>query len=318
MQDDAFGRRGALIAAGALGATLAGQADAQHSVRWSTGTAAPRTSAPPAATDCHFHVYDARFPAAPSATLFPQDASPEDYRALQRRIGTSRGVLVQPSTYGTDNRLHLQAMRELGPERFRMVAVVDPTVEDAELRRMQDAGVRGIRFNLGAQAGATTLEMMEPLARRVAPLGWHIQVNMDAPRILAAAELLARLPTPLVFDHLAQIPREEGADGTAFALVRRLLDTGRVWVKLSGAYYLSRSGPPGYADSVALGRALHAANPERMVWGSDWPHVTIADPARKPDDAALFDVLAETVPDDAARARVLVANPAALYGFPPG
>jgi len=145
---------------------------ADGSVAWSGGKAPPRVPAPDGATDCHFHVYDARYPAAVDTTLRHGDASAEDYRALQRRLGTSRGVLVQPSTYGTDNRLHLAALQDLGIERFRMVAVVEPGVADAELRRLHAAGVRGVRFNL-TQPGPLALGDLEPMAWRLAELGWH-------------------------------------------------------------------------------------------------------------------------------------------------
>lgn len=209
-ETDLTGRRALLAGAAAAGAALAaGRAEAQHNVRWSTGTAAARTPAPPNATDCHFHIYDARFPAAPGATLLPPDASVDDYRALQRRIGTTRGVLVQPSTYGTDNRLHLESMRALGSANFRMVAVVNDQVTDAELRRLHQAGVRGIRFNL-VQAGATTIQMLEPLSRRIAPFGWHCQLHMMGPQIAEANDLLLRLPSRIVFDHRGRLAQPQG------------------------------------------------------------------------------------------------------------
>ena len=147
-------------------------------VKWSAGIARPKLVAPAGATDCHHHVYDARFPAAPNAVLLPPDASVDDYRALQRRLGTSRSVIVQPSTYGTDNRCTLAALAALGRS-SRAVAVVDDTVADAELKRLDGLGVRGIRFNL-AQAGATTPAMIEPLAKRIAPFGWHLQIERPA------------------------------------------------------------------------------------------------------------------------------------------
>jgi len=144
-------------------------------VKYSMGTEPPKLKAPANATDCHHHIYDARYPVDPTATLRPPNALVEDYRALQKRIGTTRHVLVQPSTYGVDNSCHLEALATFGPS-ARMVAVVNDTVSTEELKRMHGAGVRGIRFNL-AQAGATTPQMLEPLSRRVNDLGWHIQIN---------------------------------------------------------------------------------------------------------------------------------------------
>jgi len=285
-------------------------------VKFSTGTAPPRTPAPALATDCHHHVYDARFPADPRTQLRPPDASPDDYRALARRLGTQRSVLVTPSTYGTDNRLHLQAMRELGPERARMVAVVDTSVTDAQLREMHEAGVRGIRFNL-VQAGVTTVDMLEPLSARVQALGWHTQIHMLGDQIVEHEALFMRLPAPIVFDHLGRIPMDKGVEHAGYKTVRRLLERGKTWVKLSGAYMDTKVGPAGrWSDTVPVAQGYATGAPERCVWASDWPHVT--EPAEKPDDAALFDLLTEWVPDEAARKRVLVDNPAALYGFAKG
>lgn len=285
-------------------------------VKFSTGTEPPRTPAPALATDCHHHVYDARFPADPRTQLRPPDASPDDYRALARRLGTQRSVLVTPSTYGTDNRLHLQAMRELGPERARMVAVVDTSVTDAQLREMHEAGVRGIRFNL-VQAGVTTVDMLEPLSARVQALGWHTQIHMLGNQIAEHEALFMRLPAPIVFDHLGRIPMDKGVEHEGYKAVRRLLERGKTWVKLSGAYMDTKVGPAGgWSDTVPVARGYATAAPERCVWASDWPHVT--EPAEKPDDAALFDLLTEWVPGEAARKQVLVDNPATLYGFAKG
>lgn len=317
MSHDLFARREILggafaVAAGASIAAGARPAAAQQPVPFSKGTEAPKLRVPMNATDCHFHIYDNRFPPAPGG-LPAADASPADYRALQARIGTTRGVVVQPSLYGVDNRPTLEGMAALGPN-FRAVAVLTPSVTDAELQRLHSLGVRGIRFNL-AQAGATTLEMLEPLSARVNALGWHCQVNMPGDKIVAAADTFLRVPGRLVFDHLAHCPQPEGVDSATFKLIRRLLDKGNTWVKLSGAYADTKVGPPSYSDSSAVARAFAAAAPERMVWGSDWPHPT-EKPDNKPDDALLIDLLTVWVPDEAARKRVLVDNPAELYDFP--
>lgn len=286
---------------------------AAQEVRYSSGTAPPKAKAPANATDCHMHIYDKRFPAAPNATLLPPDASPDDYRKLQARIGTSRNVVVQPSTYGTDNGATLAGMAALGAT-ARGVAVVDTTVTDAELKRLDGLGIKGIRFNL-VQAGATTPEMLEPLSKRVNELGWHVQIHQLGPRTADMEALLLRLPSPIVFDHVARIPHPDGLNSAAYKTVRKLLDKGRTWVKLSGAYQDTKIGPPTYADVTAVARELANAAPERMVWASDWPHPT-EKPDNKPDDAVLFDLLADWVPDETTRKRILVDNPAVLYGFP--
>lgn len=288
---------------------------ATAAVPWSGGLEAPVVPAPAGATDCHFHVYDNRYPVAPGTSLQHPDAGPDDYRALQRRLGTTRGVLVQPSTYGTDNRLHLAALQALGPERFRMVAVVAPDVLDAELERLHAAGVRGIRFNL-TQPGRQALDDLEPMAQRIAAFGWHCQLNMPSDQVVEVAPLLRRLPCRIVFDHLGRIRNPEGRDAEAFGAIRGLFDQGRAWMKLSDLYITSREGPPAYADAVGVAAALAAAAPERILWGSDWPHPTR--PAdQKPDDARLLDLLAECLPDDDARRRVLVDNPTEVYEFSP-
>ena len=301
-----------MVAATAVAALACPHPGRAQQVKWSAGTAPAKLRAPPNAADCHHHIYDARYPADPKAVLRPGDALVEDYRALQRRIGTTRHVVVQPSTYGTDNSCMLDALQAFGAE-ARGVAVVNDGVADAELKRMDTLGVRGIRFNL-AQAGATTPAMIDPLSRRVSELGWHIQINASAPVIMSIMDILERVPTPIVFDHLAHVPQPAGIDDPLFGRVRALIDKGRTWIKLSGAYQDTKIGPPTYADASAVARAYVKAAPERMVWGSDWPHPSERDV--KPDDALLFDLLADWAPDEAVRNRILVQNAEALYGFP--
>ncbi len=307
-------RRAALAAL--AGAALPRMSSAQDaSVKWSRGTEKPRAVAPQGATDCHFHTYDRRYPAIPGSTLLPEDASPDDYHALQRRLGTSRGVIIQPSTYGTDNTLQLASRQALGPENFRVVAVVAEDVSDAELRRLDGQGVRGVRFNL-TFPGVLTVGSLKPLAPRLADLGWNCQINMSPRQIEDNADLLAGLPGRLVFDHYAHVPEPAGIESPAHAIVRHLLDRGHTWVKLSGPYVTSKEGTPDYADVGKVASALVKAAPERLVWGSDWPHPT-EKPDHKPDDARLFDLLAEWVGNEATFKRILVDNPEQLYGFPP-
>src|SRR3954471_1521170 len=187
-----------LAAAGALtgctpGLTAMRAPPLAGSVKFSADTARPKLQAPANASDCHHHIYNSKFPVDPTATLRPPNASVKDYRALQRRIGTSRHVLVQPSTYGTDNRAHLEALASFGPS-ARMAPVVNDAVSADELKRMHRAGVRGIRFNL-AQAGATTPEMIEPLSKRVNDMGWHIQINAPAAKLTEIMPILeTRVP----------------------------------------------------------------------------------------------------------------------------
>jgi D-galactarolactone isomerase len=313
---ESIARRALLRAMGATvmaaGGLSASNGQTQQSAPWSSGTEPPELKAPPNACDCHMHIYESRFPVAPNAKLRPPDATADDYRRLQKRIGVTRNVVVTPSTYGTDNSCSLDAIARLGAT-ARGVAVVDTNVADAELRRLDSLGMRGIRFNL-VQSGATTIDMLEPLSKRVNDLGWHVQIHMLGHQIVEVAELLQRLPSPIVFDHMARIPEPAGVDHPAFALVLKLIDRGRTWVKLSGAYMDTRTGPPTYADVSKVARAYVKASPERMVWASDWPHPTEKADA-KPDDAILFDLLADWAPQEAVRNRILVDNPAALYRF---
>jgi predicted TIM-barrel fold metal-dependent hydrolase len=287
-------------------------ADADEAVPNSAGRERPTLAAPEHACDCHMHIYDAtRFPPSRPASRMQSDAAVAEYRRLQRRTGTSRTVVVTPAVYATDNRVTLDAIAQLGDARG--VAVVTPDVSDAELKALDRGGIRGIRFTQFDPATAvTTLDMIEPLSKRVADLGWHVQIHMRGDQIAAAADLWGRLPSTLVFDHLGRLPQPAGTDHPAYAVIRRLIDQGRTWVKVSGAYLDTKVGPPSYADATRVAQGFVAAAPERMVWGSDWPHPT---EKHKPDDAVLFDLLSAWAPDAATRRRILVTNPETLYGF---
>jgi predicted TIM-barrel fold metal-dependent hydrolase len=300
-----------------IGASAAGAATTPvraQQAPWSSGTARATTKAPPNAADCHHHIYSSRFKVDPNSTLRPGDASVADYRLLQKRIGTSRNVIVQPSTYGIFNEGLIEALNECGPS-ARGIAVVNASVTDGELRRLDAARVRGVRFNLATPGGPTTMEMLEPVAKRIAPMGWHVQFNMSAEMTVAAKDVLYRLPCQIVFDHLAHMPQPAGAAHPAFAVVADLMQKGKAWVKLSGAYQDTEVGPPTYSDTVPVAQAYVKAAPERLVWGSDWPHPSEQRKPALPDDAMLFDLLAQWAPDEAVRNRILADNPAKLYGF---
>jgi predicted TIM-barrel fold metal-dependent hydrolase len=293
---------------------LPGEAIAQQ-VPFSSGTQPPKLKAPANSCDCHIHIFDKRFPASPHWKGQPvEDATVAAYRLFQKRVGTNRVVVVTPSTYGIDNRATLDGLSQLGAS-ARGVAVVDLDIDDAELKQMAAQGVIGIRVNFVTPQswGVTTAERLETMARRVNDLGWHVQIYATADQIVELEPVLARLPTHLVIDHLGRLPPDRGVDHPAYQVIRGLLDKGRTWVKLSGAYLNTKVGPPGYADATQMAQAYAKVAPERVVWGSDWNH---RGEKELPDDALLFDLLLEWVPDDAARHRVLVENPAALYGFP--
>jgi D-galactarolactone isomerase len=311
-----FDRRRLLLGTAALAAAGALRIDpsrAQQAVPNSAGTELPRLKVPANACDCHMHASDgARFPPPQPGRMQP-NGTIADYRLLQKRIGTSRTIIVTPTAYLTDNRVTLDAVAQLAPQ-ARGVAVIHPGITDAELKILHEGGIRGIRFTQNDPATATTsIDMIEPLAGRVNELGWHVQIHMRPDQIADAADLWPRLPARIVFDHMGRL-QGSGTDHPAFAVIRGLIDKGRTWVKISGAYIESRVGPPTYADATGVAQAFVKAAPERMLWGSDWPHPSL-DLAHKPDDAGLLDLLAEWAPDDATRHRILVENPEALYGF---
>ena len=312
-----FLERGGLAALCVAGSLWPRESHAQGVVPNSAGTVSPTLIAPRNACDCHFHIYDAvRFPpAVGSANPMLPDARMEEYQLLQRRLRTTRGVIVTPASYVTDNRVTLDAIQRFGST-ARGVAVVRPDVTEAELTKLDRGGIRGIRFSLNLSSAVaspvTTIDMIEPLSKRVASRGWHVQISLAADGIAANEALWNRLPSPIVFDHIGHIPGPAGTSHPAYSVMRRLIDKGRTWVKLSVTNDNTTDGPPTYADVVRLGQAFVQAAPERMVWGSNWPHPI---ETQKPDDAVLFDLMARWAPDGRTRQRILVENPATLYGF---
>lgn len=286
--------------------------DAQPVVPNSSGTNRPRTKAPANAADCHMHIYDPRAPQLASR-LPVANAAPSDYRSLQKRIGTTRVVVVQPRNHATNNQVTLDAVAQLGAG-ARGVAVLHPTVTDAELKRLDAGGIRGIRFSLGDPATAVvTIDMVEPLSKRIAALGWHVQLHMPGDMIAENADLLRRLPSAIVIDHMGRLPPAVGTAHPAYRIILGLIEKGRTWVKLGAAYLNTQIGPPAYPDATKIALAYVKAVPQRLVWGSDWPHPS--EGSNKPDDALLFDLLAEWAGDEKTLNRVLVTNPEALYGF---
>lgn len=306
-----FLRRSAHLALGLGAATYLPLSLAQsETYAHSSGSEHAASRLPADACDCHMHIYDPRFAWAPGAKLLHAPATVAMYRHLQQRLGTTRNVVVTPSAYGVDNSCMLDALAQLGNV-ARGVAVVNDQVSDAELQRLHHAGVRGLRFNL-ALGSVTSVAMMEPLARRVAPLGWHLQVNMPNEVLLNNRALLSKLPVPLVFDHFARIPLQAGPNHPVFDFVTGLMRERRASVKLSGAYLHSKRGAPDYEDVAPLARALVQVAPSQLVWGSDWPHPT---EQHKPDDARLLDVMTAWLGSDAMVRTVLVDNPTRLYQF---
>ncbi len=304
-------RRKFLAAIGAAGITASMRAFGAEEEVWSTGVNPPSFKMPAGAIDCHMHIYDDRFPVAPGTSLRPPNATVEQYRRLQKRLGIHRNVVVTPSTYGTDNRCLIDALRQFDGN-ARGVAVVDTSVTREQLDEMNTAGVRAIRFNL-SYPGATTIDMLAPLAARIAPLGWHIELVVQGARLPELAPRLNALPCPLVIDHIAHIPQPDGLGSEAMKAAQRLVDNGKTWVTLSGPYVDTKAGAPAYADVAPVAKAFIAMAPDRMLWGTDWPHPT--EKARKPDDALLVDVMASWIGRADWREKIFVENPERLYGF---
>lgn len=293
----------------------------------STATA-PDFKIPSGACDCHMHVFGTQedFPLAAQRSYTPPPARLTDYLSVSRQIGLERVVFVQPSVYGLDNRCMLDAMRSVGAG-ARAVAVVDQTMAASELSALNRAGVRGVRLN-AASNGQDAKEEIESrligLADLAASLGWHIQLFASIEAITAVAPVLRRLPVPCVIDHMGLASAERGLDQPGFSTLLGLLSDRICWIKLSGAYRIS-SQEPGFQDSIAIARALIAANPERAVWGSDWPHTPehsrnrMEEPEqiefRNLDDAGLLKLLTISAGNEVTLRRVLVDNPAKLYGF---
>jgi len=272
-----------------------------------------RLLAPPGTCDCHIHIFGsrARFPLAAELAYTPAEASVEAYQAIRSRLGIERTVVIQPSAYGTDNTCLLEAVARLNPS-ARGIAVVDPDVSDRELERLHNAGIRGLRFSLVVK-NALRPEHLELMASRIQPLGWHIQFRSTDRDLPELAPCLLRLPVDVCLDHLGGIPPEAPLTHPAWQALFRLLAEGHCWVKLSAPYQLSRMPGPGYADYAPQVSALAKAAPQRLLWGTNWPHPLVED---KPDDADLLDSLAEWIPEESLRWEILVENPARLYGFP--
>jgi predicted TIM-barrel fold metal-dependent hydrolase len=261
--------------------------------------------------DCHFHIFGPfwRFPLDPGRHYTPPEASVDDYLAIADAVGLQRMVVVQASPYGTDNRATLEAVRVFGSQRARAVAVVDDSFDAAALQALADAGVRGVRFNLVSGNG-TPEHQIVALAKRIAPLSWHMQVYADGAKLADLAPVLAALPVPVVIDHCGGVRAALGTAHTQFEALLRLLDTGHVWIKTCG-YRVSSTGAP-WADVAANVRALLNAAPERCVWGTDWPHTNMD---AQPNTQKLLAQFLDWVPETTLRQRIFVENPACLYGF---
>ncbi|WP_176041311.1 amidohydrolase family protein [Burkholderia stabilis] len=262
------------------------------------------------ACDCHIHIYDDAYPLAPTATFRPPRAPVAAYRRVQQALGLARVVVVQPTGYGFDNRCTLDALAAFGPC-ARGVATLPVDVPDVELERLHAAGVRGVRFMMLA-GGVARWDELETMAARIAPLGWHIDLQLDGRTLPDVEPLLATLPSRVMIDHTGKFLVPVTLDAPSFVALQRLLDRGHAWVKLSAPYETSQVGAPGYDDVARLASVLAREHAARCVWGTNWPHPN-ASPL--PDDVRLLGWLHDCTADDALSRAILVDNPAVLYGF---
>jgi predicted TIM-barrel fold metal-dependent hydrolase len=289
---------------------------------------APAQALPEQSADCHMHVLGPfeRFPLAADRAYNVPAAALEAHERMKREVGLARTVLVQASGYGYDNRALLDALARLGAQ-GRAVAVVAPGASAGELEKLHRAGVRGVRLNLVTLASrhpGDRAQLVGDYARILAPLGWHLQVFADGATLLALEPVLAEASVPVVIDHMGLPDAAAGLDQPGFQAVLRLLSRRHVWVKLAGADRITRSSGR-LRDAIPFMQALAAVSAERLVWGSDWPHIGFHSgrqvqgdavlPHRELDAGELLDVLIEAVPDPHARRAILAGNPATLYGF---
>jgi predicted TIM-barrel fold metal-dependent hydrolase len=281
-----------------------------------------RPLAPPApnACDTHAHVFGPadQFPYAEDRSYTPPDAPCQKYLNMLDTLGFARGVLVQGSAHGRDNSAMLDALTR-HPHRLRGVAVADASVAPGDLRKWADTGIRGLRFNHFFRAGqlhyrgGVTLDAAQTLAPVMAELGWHLQLWIDVKDLPETIPTLRAIGLPVVIDHMGRTDARAGTATPGFQSLLRAVGEGWCWAKLSGAHRLSQNAPD-YPDAHPFHEALLAANPERLVWGSDWPHPRVE--GDMPDAGKLFELFQKWTPNQVAQQRILVANPAKLYGFP--
>lgn len=277
-------------------------------------TKTPEYTPPPGATDAHCHIFGPGdvYPYAPDRSYTPPDAPLERFKELQKTIGLERAVLVNASCHGTDNTVILDAIAQ-SEGKYRGVANVDGSITDAELERLHEGGIRGIRFNFVKHLGGTPdMAEFHTLVNRVRPMDWHVVLHFDAADLLEFDDMLRGLPVPFIIDHMGRVPTKEGLGQRPFKI---LLDTAQMdncWIKICGAERVSSEGPP-FTDAVPFGQAILEVCPDRVLWGTDWPHPNIR--KHMPNDGDLVDLIPLYMPDPALQQAVLVDNPHRLYGF---
>ncbi len=278
-------------------------------------TRKPKYTPPPGACDAHCHIFGpgSKYPYAPDRTYTPPDAPLEKFRELQKILGLERAVLVNASCHGRDNTVILDAIAQSGG-RYRGVANADDSFTERDFERLHAGGCRGVRFNFVKHLGGVPdMDEFRHVIERVKPLGWHVVLHFDASDLVEFDAMLHRLPVPFIIDHMGRVPTRDGLQQEPF---RRLLDLARnhqdCWVKICGAERISSAGPP-FTDAVPFAQELIRAAPDRILWGTDWPHPNIS--RHMPNDGDLVDLIPLMAPDAVMQKRILVDNPRRLYGF---
>jgi 2-pyrone-4,6-dicarboxylate lactonase len=278
-------------------------------------TRQPKYRPPPGACDAHCHIFGPgdKYPYAPDRTYTPPDAPLERFKELQSILGLSRAVLVNASCHGTDNTVIVDAIAQSGG-RYRGVANADDSFTEKDFQKLHDAGFRGVRFNFVKHLGGVPdMGEFHRVIERIKPLGWHVDLHFDAGDLVEFADLLRKLPVPFLIDHMGRVPTQAGLAQPPFQqLLSVARDNERCWVKISGAERISSSGPP-FTDAAPFAQALIKAAPDRILWGTDWPHPNIS--KHMPNDGDLVDLIPLFAPDPATQKQFLVDNPHRLYGF---
>jgi predicted TIM-barrel fold metal-dependent hydrolase len=268
---------------------------------------------PPLACDAHCHVFGpaAKFPYDPKAAYIPADAPLEQLSALHEKLGLQRAVIVHASCHGADMRVTLDAIARSGG-RYRGTAIIDETYTDRHFQQMHDGGIRGVRFNFVRHLGGRPdMSFFQRTIQRLEALGWHLILHLDAQDLVEFRDVFRKIRVPIVIDHMGRVKAADGLEQKPFQVLLEWMKQDNFWVKICGAERVSSKGPP-FTDAVPFGRALVEAAPERVLWGTDWPHPNVK---WMPDDAALVDLFPLMVPEPALQRRILVENPALLYGF---
>jgi predicted TIM-barrel fold metal-dependent hydrolase len=276
-------------------------------------TRKPRFAPPPGSCDAHCHIFGpgAKFPYDPKAAYHPHDAPFEALCRLHAILGIERAVIVHASCHGADMRATLDGIARSGG-RFRGTAIIDEDCSDAELRRLDEGGIRGVRFNFVRHLGGPPeTGFFRRTVERAKVLGWHLILHLDSQDIVDYADLFRSLPVPIVIDHMARVSAAAGLEQPPFKALMEFMQNENVWVKVCGAERVSSMGPP-FTDAIPFARALIEAAPDRVLWGTDWPHPNVK---HMPNDGDLVDLIPSMMPDAATQKRILVDNPARLYGF---